>query len=105
MWMNVTGMGVVSLLLTALWVLGIFREKSWAFTLFSLAHSLLYIDCFLLRNHFNFDIAFVILGVSALLGIIQWIRFRKIIFSKQLAMYLLISAVPAMFFILTLLPL
>lgn len=100
---NITILGWVSLLLMALWVLGIFLKKKWAFALFAIAHSLLYIDCFLLKNHFHFELAFIMLGISALVGIIQWIRLKKFTFSKQLAIYLLISAVPALLFILVLL--
>lgn len=99
---NITVLGWVSLLLMALWALGIFLKKKWAFALFAIAHSLLYIDCFLLQNHYHFELAAVMVGISALVGIIQWIRLKKFAFSKQLAMYLLISAVPALLFLLTL---
>lgn len=102
MFIEVTGLGIVSLLLIALWVLLVFLKKKWAFGLFAVAHILLYVDCFLLQNHFNFEFALIILGVSALVGGIRWFRFKKFAFSKQLAMYLLISAIPALLFILVL---
>ena len=102
MFIKVTGLGIVSLLLIALWVLLIFWKKKWAFALFAIAHGLLYVDCLVLQNHFNFEFVLIMLGVSAAVGVIQWLRYKKITFSKQLAMYLLISAVPALLFVLTL---
>ena len=102
MFIEITGLGIVSLLLTALWVLLVFLKKKWAFALFAIAHSLLYVDCFLLQNHFNLEFAMIILGVSALVGGIRWFRFKRFVFSKLLAMYLLISAIPVLLLILTL---
>ena len=102
MWINFTALGLVSLALIVLWAVLLCAGKKRVFALFAVAHSLLYIDCFALQNHFNFEIATIMLAVSALAAVIQLIRYKKVHFSKELALYLLISAVPAILFILVL---
>lgn len=102
MWMNMTGLGVVSVVLIALWGILLCRGKERVFALFALAHGLLYIDCFVLQNHFNFEVALILLAVSAVVAVIKWVQQKKVQLSKELAMYILISAVPLVLYILVL---
>ena len=102
MFIDFTLLSILSMVLIVLWAILLCVGKKKVFTLFAVAHCLLYIDCFVLQNHFNFEIAAMMLAVSALVAAIQLIRYKKIHFSKELAMYLLISAVPAILFVLVL---
>lgn len=99
-YVDFTLLGIVSIVLTVLWALLMCLGKEKVFALFAVAHGLLYIDCFVLQNHFNFAIAGIMLAISSLVAIIKLVRNKKVQFSKQLAMYLLISAVPVFLLVL-----
>ncbi len=95
-YVDFTVLAILSAVLTALWALLVCLGKKKVFFLFALAHILLYVDCLALGNHFNFEFAGVMLAISAVAAIIQLLRYKKISWSKQLALYLLISAVPVL---------
>lgn len=95
-YIDFTVLAILSAVLMALWALLVCLGKKKAFFLFALAHVLLYVDCFALGNHFNFEFAGILLAISAVVATIQLLRYKKINWSKQLAMYLLISAVPVL---------
>lgn len=99
-YVDFTVLAIVSLVLMALWAVLVCLGKKKVFALFAVAHSLLYIDCFVLRNHFDFEIAGIMLAVSAVAAIIKLLQHKKVRYSKQLAMYLLISAVPVFLYLL-----
>ncbi len=102
MYIDFTLLAIVSLVLTALWVVLVCLGKKKVFALFAVAHSLLYVDYLALGNHYNFEIAGIMLAISAVAAIIKLLQHKKVRYSKQLAMYLLISAVPAALYILVL---
>ncbi len=102
MFIDFTLLSILSLVLIVLWAILLCVGKKKVFALFAVAHSLLYIDCFVLQNHFNFEIAAMMLAVSALVAVIRLIRYKKVCFSKQLAVYLFLSAIPAFLFLLIL---
>lgn len=93
-YIDFTVLGIVSIVLMALWAVLVCLGKNKAFALFAVAHGLLYVDYLALGNHYNFEIAGIMLAISAAAAIFKWIRNKKVQYSKQLAMYLLISAVP-----------
>lgn len=98
MFVEFTVLAIVSVVLTALWAVLVCLGKKKVFALFAVAHSLLYIDCFALRNHFNVEMAGIMLAISAVAAIVKLLQNKKVCWSKQLAMYLLISAVPVFLF-------
>ena len=102
MFIDFTVLAVVSVVLTVLWAVLLCAGKKKVFALFAVAHGLLYVDCFVLWNHFNFEIAGIMLAISAVVAIVKLLQHKKVCYSKELAMYLLISAVPAILFILVL---
>ena len=95
-----TLLAVVSLVLMVLWAVLVCMGKAKMFALFAIAHSLLYIDCLVLRNGFDFGVTGIMLAISVVAALVQWLRHKKINWSKQLAMYLLISSVPVMLYLL-----
>ncbi|MBR2937350.1 MAG: hypothetical protein IKB80_02505 [Oscillospiraceae bacterium] len=100
MFVDFTLLAIVSLVLMALWAVLLCLGKKKVFALFAVAHCLLYIDCFVLQNHFNFAIAGIMLAISAVAAVIKLLQHKKIRYSKALAMYLLISAVPVFLYLL-----
>lgn len=99
---DVSLLSVISVVLMLLWGVLLCLGKKWVFALFAIAHSLLYVDCLVLQNHYNFEVAAIMVGLSAVVAAIRWAQLKKVCFSKKLAMYLLISVVPAMLYILVL---
>ncbi len=99
---DMTLLGGISVALTVLWAVCLCLGRKWAFALFAVAHCLLYVDCFALQNHYNFEVAAIMVGISAVAAVIRWAQLKKACFSKKLAIYLLISAVPAMLYLLVL---
>ncbi len=97
-----TFLSIVSLVLMVLWAVLLCLGKKKVFAIFAAAHALLYVDCFILRNHFHFEVAGMMLAISAVVAVIRLLRYKKVSYSKQLAMYLLISAVPAFLYLLVL---
>ncbi len=100
MFIDFTVLAIVSLALMALWALLVCIGKKKVFALFAAAHLLLYVDYLALGNHYNFEIAGIMLAISAVAAIIQLLRHKRVRYSKQLAMYLLISAVPVFLYLL-----
>ena len=101
-YINFTLLTVISLVLMVLWAVLVCLGKKKVFGLFAIAHSLLYIDCLVLRNGFDFGITGIMLAICVVAALIKWLPSKKISWSKQLAMYLLISAVPVLLYLLVL---
>ena len=99
-YIDITLLGIVSIVMMVLWVVLVCLGKEKAFAIFAIAHGLLYIDCFFLKNHFNFEIAGILLAISAMVAIFRFVKKKKVQLTKQLAMYLLISAVPVFLLVL-----
>ena len=99
-YMDFTWAAILSLVLMVLWAVLVCLGKEKVFALFAIAHGLLYMDCFVLQNHFHFEIAGIMLAISVVAALIKWLHSKKINWSKQLAMYLLISAVPVFLLVL-----
>ena len=98
MFIDFTVLAIVSVVLMVLWAVLVCLGKQKVFALFAVAHVLLYVDCFALQNHFNFEFAGIMLAISIVAAIIKLLQHKKVRYSKQLAMYLLISAVPVFLF-------
>ena len=81
---NVTLLNVISVALTVLWAVCLCLGRKRAFALFAVAHCLLYVDCFVLQNHYNFEAAAMMLGISAVVAAIRWAQLKKVCFSTQM---------------------
>lgn len=94
MFVEFTLLGIISLVLMVSWAVLVCLGKKKVFAAFAVAHGLLYIDCLVLQNHFNFTVVGILLAISAVVAAIKLLQNKKVSYSKQLAMYILISAVP-----------
>ena len=98
---NFTWLTIVSVVLTVLWAGLRIAGKKKSIVLFLLAYLLLYVDFFALKNHFNFDVVLVMLGIAAVVAVVQYFRYkRKVQPSKELAIYVFLSVVHGLLYLL-----
>ena len=96
-----TWLSIASVLLTVLWAGLRFAGKKKAVVLYVLAYLLLYVDHFVLKKHFNFEIVGMLLGITAIVAVVQFFRFKKKVQpSKELAIYTLLSVVHGLLYLL-----
>ena len=99
-YIDFTLLAILSLVLMVLWAVLVCLGKKKVFALFAIAHGLLYIDYIALQNHLNFEIAGIMLAISVVAALIKWLSGKTAKWSKELGMYILISAVPVALFLL-----
>ena len=97
---NFTWLTILSVILMVLWAgFRLFGKKK-SVVLFLLAYLLLYVDFLALKKHFNFDVIGILLGITAIVGVVQFFRYkRKVQPSKELAIYIFLSVVHGLLYL------
>lgn len=92
---------VIAALLMVLWgVLRILGKKK-SVALFVLAYLLVYVDYLVMNNHFNFEFIGILIAIAAIVAVVQFFRNKKKIQpSKELAIYIFLSAVHGLLYLL-----
>ena len=101
LYIDFTWLSIVSVVLTVLWAgLRLFGKKK-SMVLFMLAYLLLYVDYLALKNHFNFEVVGMMLGITAIVAVVQYFRNKKKVQpSKELAAYAFMSIVHGLLYLL-----
>ena len=95
-----TWLSTLSVVLTILWAGLRFAGKKKSIAMFILAYLLLYVDYFFLKEHFNFEVVGIMLGVTAIVGVVQYFRNKKKVQpSKELAVYAFLSIVHGLLYL------
>ena len=101
LYFDFTWLTILAVVLMVLWAGLRIAGKKKSIVLFGLAYLLLYVDYLALKNHFNFEVVGLLLGVTAVVGIVQFFRYkRKIQPSKELAIYIFLSIVHGLLYLL-----
>lgn len=100
-YINFTWLTIVSVLLAVLWAGLRIAGKKKSVILFGLAYLLLYVDYLALKEHFNFEVVGIILGITAVVAVVQFFRNKKKVQpSKELAVYGFLSIVHGLLYLL-----
>ena len=93
-YMEFTWLTIVSVVLTVVWAGLRIAGKKKSMILFLLAYVLWYVDYFVMKEHFNFEVMGMMLGIAALVAVVQFLRYKKKMqYSKELAIYVFLSVV------------
>lgn len=99
---NLTALNLVSAILMVLWAILRICGLKKSVIAFVLAYGLLYADYLVtLQKHFNFELVGIMIAVAVVVGIVQFFRnHRKVQPSKELAIYLFLSVVHGLLYLL-----